>query len=132
MTPTIPNIHDINALLEYLPYFQDQNNQFHQVIDKPPQLPYSDYSNTVDKFHHDLYQRNMIMDFNWPQWKNEGKKYFDNRELLDTADITIIQKLFTLIIRQDRFCEGLVGEMIDEGFILDLLLRLKDISSLKR
>ena len=27
----------------------------------------------------------------------------------------------------DRFTEGLLGEMIDEGFILDLLLRLKHI-----
>lgn len=127
MTPIIPSIHDINALLDYLPYFQDQNNQFHQVIDNPPQLPYSDYSNTVNKFYHDLYQRNMIMDFDWTQWTGEGEKYIKNRELLATADITLIQKLFTMIIRSDRFCEGLLGEMIDEGFILDLLLRLKHI-----
>lgn len=127
MTPTIPNIHDIDALLEYLPYFQDQNNEFHQVINKPPQVPYYDYSNTVDNFYHDLYHRNMILGFDWTQWTDEGQKYIKMRELLATADITVILKLFTLIIRSDRFTEGLLGDMIDNGFILDLLVRLKGI-----
>ena len=90
MTPIIPNIHDIDALLEYLPYFQDENNKFYQIIDKPPQIPYSNYSETVDTFHHGLYQRNMILDFDWTQWINEGEKYMEKRELLITADITVI------------------------------------------
>lgn len=127
MTLFIPNIHDIDALLEYLPYFQDQNNQSYQVINKPPQFPYLSYSETVDKFRHDLYHRNMIIDFDWTQWIEEGEKYIDNRELLTTTNITILQKLFSSIIRSERFTEGLLGDMIDEGIILDLLVRLKGI-----
>jgi ADP-ribosylglycohydrolase len=127
MTLKIPNIHDIEALLEYLPYFQDQNNQFYQVINKPPQFPYLSYSETVDKFRQDLYHLNMIIDFDWTQWIGEGKKYIDNHELLATTDITVLQKLFTSIVRSERFSEGLLGDMIDNGIILDLLVRLKGI-----
>jgi len=127
MTPTIPTIQDIDILLEYLPYFQDQSNEFYEVISKPEEMPFATYSDTVDAFHRDLYRRNMILDFDWSQWADEANKYLDNRELLDNADIAVLQKLFTLIIRQDRFCEGLLGDMIDEGFILDILLRLKSI-----
>ena len=127
MVPKILNIHDIESLLEYLPYFQEQNNQFYQVINKPPQFPYLNYSETVDKFRQDLYHLNMIIDFDWTQWIGEGEKYIDNRELLATVDITVLQKLFTSIVRSERFTEGLLGDMIDNGIILDLLVRLKCI-----
>jgi hypothetical protein len=35
MTLKIHCIQDIDILLEYLPYFQDQNNEFYEVIKKP-------------------------------------------------------------------------------------------------
>ncbi|BDZ71464.1 ADP-ribosylglycohydrolase family protein [Methanobacterium petrolearium] len=127
MTLKIPCIQDIDILLEYLPYFQDQNNEFYEVINKPQQMPYASYEDTVDNFNRDLYRRNMIQGFDWHQWADEANKYLDNRKMLATADVTILQKLFTSIIRADRFCEGLLGDMIENGFILDLLLRLKEI-----
>jgi hypothetical protein len=56
----------------------------------------------------------MIQGFDWHQWADEANKYLDNRKMLATADVTILQKLFTSIIRSDRFCEGLLGDMIDK------------------
>ena len=127
MNPRIPSISNIDAFLNYLPYFQDQNNEFYEVVSKPHQMPFASYSEMVHSFHQDIHHRNMVYDFNWPQWSDEAKKYIDDPKMLVTADITIIQKLFTSIIRGDRFCEGLWGDMIDNGFILALLMRLKDI-----
>lgn len=127
MNPRIPNIANIEAFLKYIPYFQDTDNEFFEVISKPQQMPYVTYSRKVDCLFQDLYHRNMIQKFAWTQWTKEAKKYFNNPELLATVDITIIQKLFTSIIRGDRFCEGILADMIDNGFILALLMRLKDI-----
>ena len=127
MNPRIPSISNIDAFLNYLPYFQDQNNEFYEVVSKPHQMPFASYSEMVHSFHQDIHHRNMVYDFNWSQWSDEAKKYIDDPKMLVTADITIIQKLFTSIIRGDRFCEGLWGDMIDNGFILALLMRLKDI-----
>lgn len=127
MNQKIPTIHGIDRLLEYLPYFQDQTNQFYEIVDKPPQFPFASYSCMVSQFYKDLYQENMIQSFDWPGWTHEAHKYINDPEILNQADITIIQKLFTSIIRADRFNEGLLGRMIDQGVILNLLLRLKDI-----
>ena len=31
-----PNIHNIDKLLEYLPYFDNKENNFFELINKPP------------------------------------------------------------------------------------------------
>lgn len=124
----LPTFQGIDRLLEYLPYFQDQNNQFYEIISKPHQLSSAIYSSRVMEFYEDLYQENMIqMSFNWPMWREKRYKYLNNPRFLSNADITIVQKLFTSIIRADRFCDGLLEDMIDRGIILNLLLRLQDI-----
>jgi len=118
MNQKIPTIHGIDRLLEYLPYFQDQTNQFYEIVDKPPQFPFASYSGMVSQFYKDLYHENMIQSFDWPGWTHEAHKYINDPEILNQADITIIQKLFTSIIRADRFNEGVLGRMIDQMYSL--------------
>jgi hypothetical protein len=48
-------------------------------------------------------------------------------QLIQEADLITLQKLFTTIVRADRFCEGFMKENIDNGVILNLLLRLESI-----
>ena len=33
---SFPNIHNIDKLLEYLPYFDNKENNFFELINKPP------------------------------------------------------------------------------------------------
>jgi len=81
----------------------------------------------VMAFYKSLYNENMIKMFNWSKWCSEANKYFNDPLKLEKADLPTIQKLFTTIIRADRFCEGLLADMIDEGIILNLLVRLEQI-----
>lgn len=46
---------------------------------------------------------------------------------IERADATTIQKLFTTHIRADRFCEGHLASLFENGFIVALLQRLKRI-----
>lgn len=61
-------------------------------------------------------------------WQSESRKYFDNLLLIDKADLDTIRKLFTTIIRADRFNAGTYALMIDDGVILCMLKRLKALS----
>jgi ADP-ribosyl-[dinitrogen reductase] hydrolase len=123
----LPNIHNINNLIEYLPYFKDNKSNFFELVNKPPQLPFYSYSEMVMAFYKSLYDENMIKMFNWSDWSAEAKKYINDPSILEKADLPTIQKLFTTIIRADRFSEGLLGDMIDDGVILNLLVRLEQI-----
>ena len=122
-----PNVHNIDNLLEYLPYFKNPENNFFEPVNKPPQLLFYSYSDIVMAFYKSLYEENMIKMFDWSKWSSEAKKYFYDPIKLKKADLPTIQKLFTTIIRADRFHEGLLGDMIDDGVILNLLVRLEQI-----
>ena len=122
-----PNISNIDKLLEYMPYFGNKENNFFELINKPSQFPFYSYSKMVMAFYKSLYEENMIKMFNWSHWGSEAKEYFNDPLKLEKADLPTIQKLFTIIIRADRFSEGLLGNMIDDGVILNLLVRLKQI-----
>ena len=123
----IPNIHNIDKLLEYLPYFKDTGNHYSELINKPPQIPFYSYSDMVMAFYKSLYDENMIKMFDWSKWGSEAKKYLNDPLKLEKADLPTIQKLFTTIIRADRFNEGLLADMIENGTILNLLVRLEQI-----
>ncbi|WP_048085127.1 DUF6508 domain-containing protein [Methanobacterium formicicum] len=57
-------------------------------------------------FYQAMYQENMINMFNWQSWGDESRKYFNEPQLIHEADLNTVQKLFTIIIRADLFCEG--------------------------
>jgi hypothetical protein len=70
----------------------------------------------------------MIQSFNWPEWSEKAKTYYNNPQLLATVDLPTIQKLFTAPLRADRFCEGLLKDMIDDKVFVKLLIRLKQLN----
>ena len=80
-----------------LPYFVNRGNNFFEVINKPPQIPFYSYSEMVMAFYKSLYDENMIKMFNWSKWSSEAKQYFNDPLKLETADLPTIQKLFTSI-----------------------------------
>ena len=122
-----PNLKNIDRILEYLDYFSNLDNEFYELIDKPPQMPFYSYSGEVMSFYKVLYDENMVRRCKWTDWREELRKYFDEPELIGDADLLTVQKLFITIIRSDRFCEGLMADMIDRKIFLKLLIRLEDI-----
>ena len=63
----------------------------------------------------------------WVQWQDVAVEYVGLQEKIDSADVLTLKKLFTTHVRKDRFCEGHLATMFENGHIVALLRRLKEI-----
>jgi ADP-ribosyl-[dinitrogen reductase] hydrolase len=111
------------VLFMYIPYFESTNKKY-TVSDQFSLDPFT-YDDAASEFVTKLYQSNMIIKFDWGTWQSESREYFQNTALIHNADLLTVRKLFTTIIRADRFCAGMYASMIDKVVILALLKRLK-------
>lgn len=116
-----PNL--FKPLLDFIPYFES-NRKKYNCSEEMSFDPYI-YHEPAKKFVEQLYNSQFILSFDWMSWQSEARKYFDNLLLIDEADLNTIRKLFTTIIRADRFNAGTYALMIDNGVILCMLMRLK-------
>ena len=65
--------------------------------------------------------------FDWGEWQESATRYIESREMVESADAVTIQKLLTTHVRADRFCEGHLASMFENGHIVAVLRRLKVI-----
>lgn len=114
---------NMNNVLAYLPYFQDEKEEKYQMSAVSMSGPYL-YDERVVKFLRALYEEDMVIDFDWHGWGQEAIQYFTSKERIESADLETIQKLFTTIARAEKITSGVMAEMISKGVILDLLMRL--------
>ncbi len=63
----------------------------------------------------------------WGEWQDVAEEYVDSPEKIKSADVVTVQELFTTHVRKDRFCEGHLVSMFENGHIVALLRRLKEI-----
>ena len=121
---------DIEKLLKYLPIFQrDDFNPIDEEKCKDSDIPFMlCYTSEVQSFIDDFYKSDLVYSFDWSKWQDEAIKYVNNPNLIENVDIQTIQKLLTLHMRKERFCEGHLIDMIDNGHIVALLRRLKAIN----
>lgn len=118
-------IKNMDAVLAYLPYFENTKNTFFTTSDAWID-PY-DLSPTVLDFIETLHDESFIGMYDLSTWQDEAVKYYEDPALLDMADLETIRKLLTLHVRKDRFCGGHLADMIECGHILAILRRLKAI-----
>jgi len=108
----IPNKENVEAVLLFLPYFCNPKNEFYKVVDTKKgkdgiyTLGYESYNEDTSRFYKCLHNENFMQPFAWGEWQAEAFKYMGNHDMLLNADIITLVKLFTLIIRKNRFCEG--------------------------
>ncbi|MBN2073615.1 MAG: hypothetical protein JW770_06700 [Actinobacteria bacterium] len=119
-------IEDIDAMLEFLPYFKDKSNVFYTIDKKDLFYPYR-YSEEVNKFLEVVYTRNIVYFFDWGSFQDKAMEYYENPKLLGQVDFDTLRKLLTLHIRKDRFCDGHFGHMIKSGQIVGILERLEEL-----
>ena len=107
-------------VLKYLPQFEAgefANAKAHyQETGREPQL--------VLDFMSALIHGGLQVPFDWLSWKKEEKQYFENPDLLKSADLETIQKLITTFIRQDRFSGGHFTSLCSTGIFVHILRRL--------
>ncbi len=120
-------VQSLDRVLAFLPFFEDQDSKFYEVrTDLSGFDPYV-YSNEVDEFIEILYSEEFVTPFDWSIWQDEAAKFVEQPKLLESAELTILQKLLTTHIRKERFHSGHLAAMIDNGHIFAILKRLQQI-----
>lgn len=117
---------NMDAILRFLPLLEDDGFKPGQMVWKRGEMPFYNLSADATALEQALCANGWIVPFPWVDWK-EGRRYFDDPTALAEADMQTLRRLFTTIVRQDRFCEGFMGSMLETGFITALLRRLKEI-----
>ena len=118
----------IEALLRFLPIFEQEGYVFSEVIAEKGQFPFASLSTDSMKFIRAAYDYNWVVPFDWVSWKDsEEGQHFQSVNAFQEADTEILRKILTTIIRQDRFVEGLMLDLLKEGYITAILRRLKQI-----
>ena len=120
-------IQEIDAILKYLPIFEQPDYQFGQWVQKRGQFAYFAYSSEVLEFQSTLYRQNVIISFDWMSWGDEVKQYQAEPEALERADLFTLRKLLTAHVRADRFVEGHLAQVLENGHIAAILRRLQQI-----
>lgn len=86
------------------------------------QFPYVVNNPLIDDFSNFMYEKGLIINFEWTEWK-EGHDWFRNTDnsKYKNLDIVIALKLITLVIRKNRFHDGVLGEAFSSDDIPKIL-----------
>lgn len=97
---------NVDTVLAFLPLFSSkQANLYNIQIESLTLDPYC-YFKEFEKFLKALYEENFVISFDWTTWQNEAQRFILHPELLNSADISTLQKLLTTHVRKERFCSG--------------------------
>jgi len=92
------------------------------------QFPWFDFEEVVMEVHQALYDNGWVTPaFDWTEWQESAEEFVNLPEKIEKADATTIQKLLTTHCRKERFCEGHLAAMFENGHVVSLLRRLKVI-----
>jgi len=123
----VVSVANMDALLRFLPILEAEGFSAGKFTSEPGTLPFYDFNPQVMALVKALYDNNWIdPSFDWVGW-HEGNHYLNDEEALVDADAMTLQKLFTLIVRQDRFCEGSLGSVVDGGLVAAILRRVREL-----
>lgn len=122
-----PTNAQIDAILPHADRFAAADFSVGELRYPPGQVPYWAYSECVHEFEKALYHNGWIARFDWPAWQDTAWPYVEFPEKVASADVLTIQKLLTTHVRKDRFCEGHLAAMFQNGHIGALLARLREL-----
>ena len=74
------------------------------------------------------YKNGFVVRFDWENWEAEAMGFIKDPALLNDADITVLRRLLTWHVRQNRFTRSHVATMIANGHVLAILRRLRDVA----
>ncbi|MFD2573642.1 DUF6508 domain-containing protein [Spirosoma soli] len=88
-------------------------------------MPYWSSGEIVDKFFYAVNDLDIVPIYNWISWK-AGKSLLDNKNTdYATLDIETLCRLLTIIIRADRFSDGYLVGMFENGVMLSIIKAMK-------
>jgi hypothetical protein len=74
-----------------------------------------------------VYESGIVFEFDWPSWKLESRFATTDPAVIAAAGLTDLRRLLTLHVRQDRFCDGHLGEMVEQGHIAVIVRRVAEL-----
>ena len=74
-----------------------------------------------------LYDQKIVFSFDWMRRSEEAQQYVAEPEKIERADLITLRKLLTTHVRADRFFEGHLSEMLENGQITAALRRLQEL-----
>ncbi|MGH7285080.1 MAG: DUF6508 domain-containing protein [Polyangiaceae bacterium] len=95
-------------------------------------LPVFDYGEHVRNLRRVLQAHGFVFSFDWPGWREDAQRYLTDPTLIQSASLEDVRRLFTTIVRADRFCEGSLASDIDSGFVLALLRRVEVLAEVRK
>jgi hypothetical protein len=109
--------------------FIDHSDGIEQVLELITGIENDTGGELMSSVHHTLVESSLMMAFDWITWKEESDRQYDFNEGFDYGSLGHIEicRILTTIIRQDRFVDGLFQSLYEDGVILALLGRLKEI-----
>jgi len=122
---------NIEVILNYMPYFEDKSQNFFEIM--PPKRDagniveyiYVKYSAKFTEFYRELHEQGFVTNFNWLDSDKEFEDLSHYFELLEDADLVTLRRLFTMIVRHDKYNEGFFADVIESGLLLEMLNRLE-------
>jgi hypothetical protein len=80
------------------------------------------------------YAFDWVTPFDWPEWMqtDEARQLRDDPDALATATSAQLQKLLTVLVRQDRFVEGSLAEHFRSGMIDRIVARAAVLATATR
>ena len=125
----LPTVHDVDRLCAYLPRLDEAG--FEPVLrwhgrnpDGSLTLPYPDYHPLVEEF---------FMEAARPCWLDRryrpavAGRMLDDHDQVAHASLAEVRTMLTFCMRGEHFAEGHWEEMIVEGHVRRLLLRLREL-----
>ncbi len=89
------------------------------------QMPWCTPAPVVERFLKVIYGIPIVISFDWGSW-DEGRRMVGDDDFdYDSVDLLTKCKLITAIVRNDRFCEGLLVSAFESGLMLKILRSLE-------
>ncbi len=118
----------IDAILPFLKRFEEVGFSAGSWEKPEGQCPWFNFDRAVSEFQQALIENGWVtVAFDWVAWQDSAKEFVYSPKKIETADATTIQKLLKTHSRKDRFCDGHLAAMFENGHIVALLRRLKAI-----
>lgn len=118
---------NIKGLLQFLPLLQNQEAVYTRIGywgDMTSRVS----AITARELYQYLYRHGFVLEnFEWMHWSEQALSFEDDRTRLATADLPTIYKIITAHIRADHFSAGHYDSILENGFLADVLARMKQI-----
>ncbi len=123
----------LRGLAAFLPQFEHPDFSFGHWDDPGGScLPWYSFSRVADEFIETAYDLEWVrLDFDWPKWKqtSEAIQLRDDARALSRATPEQLSRLLTVVIRQDRYCEGELECAFESGLLTAICRRAAQLES---